>query len=394
MTQLPADILANPALQRLCRVLTRDGGAARLVGGVVRDALLGLPVQDIDIATPLLPAEVITRLEVGSIKAVPTGIAHGTITAVVDGHPFEITTLRRDVATDGRRATVAFSNDWAEDASRRDFTFNALYADPASGVISDYTSGLDDLAARRVRFIGDAAARIAEDHLRILRYFRFLARFGDVADADPDTLATISAHANSLMALSRERIWDELRKILSLPDPSPVVALMIDTGVFAPIVPEIIGAQPLSALTAAEQAQGFAPSSTRRLAALLALDAEAADAVAVRLRLSKAERKGLVLACSVHPDANNPAVLAYGVGKDAAMDYLLLRGRDATVLRPWERPTFPLTGGMIVAMGVAAGPDVARILQAVERQWLAEDFPDADRVGELVSAAVLEKISD
>ena len=287
MIKLPDVLLKDSALQLLCHVLGAEN--VRIVGGAVRDALLGLPVNDIDLATPLLPDVVLARLADAGLKSVPTGLAHGTVTAIANGRPFEVTTLRRDVATDGRRATVAFSNDWAEDAARRDFTINALYADPVTGAISDYTGGLDDLAARRVRFIGDAAARIAEDHLRILRYFRFLARYGDIADTERDTLDSIRNNANSLMALSRERIWDEVRKICVLPDPAPVVALMIATGVFAPIVPEITNAQPLSVLIAAEQSQGFAPSAMRRLGALLALDPVAADAV-VRRFAAKVQR--------------------------------------------------------------------------------------------------------
>ena len=215
----------RPALAAIVAAL---GGAdaTRLVGGAVRDGLLGLPVSDIDLATRLVPSEVVERLEAAKIKAVPTGIAHGTVTAVTDDGPVEVTTLRRDVATDGRHAVVAFSDDWREDASRRDFTINALYADSATGEVFDWFDGLADLDARHVRFIGDPLTRIAEDHLRILRFFRFHARFGDGVP-DADGLAACATRANDLMALSRERIAAELVKLLAAVDPAPVVATMI-----------------------------------------------------------------------------------------------------------------------------------------------------------------------
>ena len=203
---------------RILDALGGGDGLTRYVGGAVRDELLQIPVNDIDFATRLRPDEVVARLEAARIKAVPTGIAHGTITAVADGQPAEITTLRADVSTDGRRATVEFSDDWQADAARRDFTINALYADPVTGEIFDYFSGLDDIIARRVRFIGDPLQRIAEDHLRILRFFRFHARFGQ-GEPDAAALEACTARANDLMALSRERIADETIKTLAIPDP-------------------------------------------------------------------------------------------------------------------------------------------------------------------------------
>lgn len=210
-------------------MLGAPAGETRFVGGCVRDALLGLPVSDIDLATRLRPEAAMERLKAAGIRAVPTGLAHGTVTAIVAGAPIEVTTLRRDVSTDGRRATVAFTDDWREDAARRDFTINALSADPASGEVFDYFGGEADLAARRVRFIGDPLTRIAEDHLRILRFFRFHARFG-AGEPDADSLAACVARANDLMALSRERIADELSKLLALPDPAATAALMEARG--------------------------------------------------------------------------------------------------------------------------------------------------------------------
>ena len=225
----------------------------------------------------------------------PTGLAHGTITAVIGGKPVEVTTLRRDVATDGRRATIAYTEDWREDAARRDFTINALSADPASGEVFDYFGGLADLEAGRVRFIGDPLQRIAEDHLRILRFFRFHARFGEGAP-DEAALAACAARANDLMALSRERIADELLKLLGLPDPTATAALMIERGILRPVLPEIDGADRLGALVAAEQAAGIAPEPIRRLAALLPPDPDVAADVAARLRLSRRAGKRLVAA--------------------------------------------------------------------------------------------------
>ncbi len=230
----------SDGLQAVLAALSDRDQHPRVVGGAVRDSLFGLPVADVDLATPLLPDVVIRRLESAGIKAVPTGLDHGTITAVAHGQNFEITTLRRDVATDGRRAVVAFSTDWREDAARRDFTINALYADPVSGEIFDYFGGLDDLKAGIVRFIGDADTRIAEDHLRILRFFRFHARFGKGV-ADSVAIAACAKAAKSLMALSRERILDELSKLLALPDPLASVSLMIEHGIFAAFLPELLG---------------------------------------------------------------------------------------------------------------------------------------------------------
>src|SRR6476660_1608652 len=238
---------------RLLDALGANAALTRYVGGAVRDDLLQLPVSDVDLATRLQPDEVVTRLEKARIKAVPTGIEHGTITAVSDGQPFEVTTLRRDVATDGRRATVAFTDDWKEDAARRDFTINALSADPVSGEIFDYFGGLDDLEHRHIRFIGDPFQRIAEDHLRILRFFRFHARFGS-GELDSEAIEACTARANDLMALSRERIADELLKLLNVACPARTLAIMLDRSILKPVLPEIASERlgSLQALIAAE----------------------------------------------------------------------------------------------------------------------------------------------
>ena len=353
----------------------------RWVGGAVRDTLLGLPVKDIDAATPLHPQEVIAALKAAGIRSVPTGIDHGTITALLAGGPVEITTLRHDVSTDGRRATVAFATDWSEDAARRDFTINALYADPLSLQISDYFGGLDDLAARRVRFIGDARERIREDHLRILRYYRFQARFGSVLD--PEGEEACAELAPMLKGLSRERVAMELLSLFGLPDPGETVNRMAANGVLAIVLPEA-DPTPLPALIAVEQAQNAAPDALRRLAALLPPDPKLADNVAARLRLSTAQRKRLALMAR-RDAASEPQVLAYREGVDVARDLLLLAGRSTGALDGWSPPTFPLKGGTIVARGVAAGPDVARILKAVEARWIAEGFPSAERIAVMLT---------
>ncbi len=376
----------SAGLGLLCRRLDSEAGMTRLVGGAVRDGLAGQPVKDIDLATRFSPQEVIERLEAAKIKAVPTGIAHGTVTAVLSSGPIEITTLRRDVATDGRHATVAFTDDWQEDAARRDFTINALSADPFTGEVFDYFGGTDDLSKGRVAFIGDPLQRIAEDHLRIMRFFRFHARYGRGAP-DSGAITACTARANDLMALSRERIADELIKILTLPDPATVIALMISQGIFKPVLPEIVDGAPLARLIMREAEAGIAGDPIRRLAALLSPDPVVAEDIAARLKFSNAKRKRLACAAArVDEDAANPKALAYWLGVEGAIDRLLLGDGDARALAGWSVPIFPLTGGAIVARGVNAGPEVARILKAVERQWVEEGFPDKARANAIADA--------
>lgn len=390
----------RPGLDRLLAVLEADKGMARYVGGAVRDSLLGVAVADVDIATLHVPQKVMTRLQKAGIKAVPTGIDHGTVTAVLDGWPVEITTLRRDLTTDGRRATIAYSDDWRDDAARRDFTINALYADPLTGEISDYFGGLDDLKARRIRFIGNAADRIEEDHLRILRYFRFMARFGS-PDSQSEAYRTCVAKANSLMALSRERIADEILKLLQTADPLPALRLMTKGGIFTPILPEIepAGVERLEQLIAREAASGAEPSALRRLAALLPPDSRVADNVGARLKLSNKARKRLALA---HDPAwagiVKPGDLAYRIGREGAIDRLLLDfGRpveDAASLLSWQKPHLPISGGALVKRGLAAGPLVARALQLVEQRWIDEDYPATGRVNAIADEVVAQLLRD
>ena len=389
MTLPAAEWRDREGLAQLAAVLGDD--AARFVGGAVRDTLLGLPVADIDIATRHAPDEVVAKLKAAGIRVVPTGIAHGTVTAVLASGPVEVTTLRRDVSTDGRRATVAFTDDWREDAARRDFTMNALYADPKTGTVYDYFGGLADLDARHVRFIGDPYRRIAEDHLRILRFFRFLARFGDIPD--PTGLEACAARANDLMALSRERIADELLKLLVAKDAVRVIALMVELGILVPVLPEIgePGVARMRALAAAEGAAGIAPDSIRRLAALLPRDAAGAEQVAARLKLSNAQRKRLVIALA--PPAHATArELAYRAGSQSAEDVLLLDDRERALvdIRGWIPPRLPVSGGALVERGLSKGPEVARALRQIEDRWIAEDFPDEARVDAIADAVVAQ----
>jgi len=376
--------------KRLLGALGAEQGLTRYVGGAVRDDLLGLPVSDIDLATRIPPDEVIRRLEKARIKAVPTGIDHGTITAVSDGQPFEITTLRRDVTTDGRRATIAYTDDWKEDAARRDFTINALSADPITGELFDYFGGLSDLQNRHIRFIGDPLQRIAEDHLRILRFFRFHARF-DAGEADTAALNACAARAKDLMALSRERIADELLKLLEIPDPSRTIEIMLDRAILKPIFPEIEMKRlaDLRALIAAEQAADVAPDPLRRLGALVPRREELADDIAVRLRLSNKARKRLV--CAAARDLGiSPQALAYRVGNECAVDRLLLAGRpsDAAAIAAWHRPRLPVSGGQLIKRGLAEGPIVAQTLRSIEDEWLKAGFASGETFERIVSDAL------
>ena len=388
----PGKWRSRRGMERLLAALGAEEGLTRYVGGAVRDDLLDFPVNDIDLATRIEPGDVVKRLESARIKAVPTGIDHGTVTAVSDGHPYEITTLRRDISTDGRRATVAFTSDWQEDAARRDFTINALFADPRTGEVFDYFGGAEDLLARRVRFIGDPFKRIAEDHLRILRYFRFHARFG-AGEPDGAALEACTARANDLMALSRERIADELLKLLGLDDPAPTVRIMLERGILHPVLPEIEAARSaqLEALVEAERAAGIAPDGLRRLAALLPADGATGEGVAARLRLSNKARKRLSCAVVRHVDAA-PETLAYRLGTDCAVDRLLLAGRvdDATRIERWQPPRLPIGGGALIARGLAEGPVVARTLRKIEERWVEAGFPNDDRLEAIISEALAQ----
>ncbi len=374
MNRITDDWVSQTATQDVCAALTDAGAQALFVGGCVRNALLGAPVADIDIATDARPEQVIAYSEKAGIKAIPTGIDHGTVTLVCKGVPHEVTTFRRDIETDGRRATVAFSDRVEEDAARRDFTMNALYASP-DGAILDPLGGLSDLQARHVRFIGNAEDRIREDYLRSLRYFRFHAWYGD-ADAgfDPDALAAIAANLDGLSKLSRERVGAELLKLLSAPDPAPSVAAMRSTGVLTQLLP---GAddRSLALLVALEGNAGAAPDPIRRLAAIA--DPEQAST----LRLSRAQIQRLT---RMRDEASGPAGVAelgYRYGSDGGLHETLLR--CAFLEQPWSHDlTEALEKGAAASFPIKAndlipeytGPALGKKLAELEARWIASDF--------------------
>ncbi len=393
----PQPWMREPATGALLDALAAAGIEARFVGGVVRDALLRRPIADIDLATPSRPTEVIAALEKAGIKAVPTGIEHGTVTAVVHspvvdspGPPrhYEITTLRRDVETYGRRARVAFDADWAADAARRDFTINAIYLDP-DGTLHDPVGGLADLKAHRVRFVGDPATRIAEDVLRMLRYYRFTARYGD-GTGDAAARAACRDAAPRLRQLSAERVASEFFRLLAVPDPLPVLRMMAEDEVLAAILPEATRLDRLAELTALEPR----PDPLRRLAALVAADADGVAAIAVRLRLSNAERDRLAGLARPSPfdptgDTRAQRQMLYRLGAERFRDLALLAAAEGemddarltellALVTGWKQPRFPLSGRDVVALGVPPGIRVGELLDRVRRWWEEGDFA-ADR---------------
>lgn len=388
----PQPWMEEPPTRALLAALGEAGIVARFVGGCVRDALIGRPIADIDLATPSRPQVVMTALQQAGIKAVPTGIEHGTVTAVVNfpGPPrhYEITTLRRDVETDGRRARVAFDADWHEDAERRDFTINAIYLDP-DGTLHDPVGGLADLAAHRVRFVGDPATRIAEDRLRVLRYYRFEARFGDaVGDAAGDAAARAACRAAAphLWQLSAERVAGELIRLLAVPDPLRALRMMAADGVLAAILPEATRLDRLARLIPLEPHA----DPLRRLAALLDVDADGAAIVAARLRLSNAERDrlvGLAAPWPIDPAADQQAQrrLLYRLGAQRYRDLMLLATAEARatpaqlaaaldLAARWMPPRFPLAGRDVLALGIPPGERVGELLAAVRQWWEDGDF--------------------
>ena len=401
----PPAWMRDPAATAVMRALTRGGATARFVGGCVRNTLLGRPVTDIDIATALPPDEVMRRLEAAGLKAVPTGLKHGTVTAVAEGKPFEVTTLRVDVATDGRRAEVAFVDDWYVDAARRDFTMNAMSAD-ADGTLHDYFGGVQDARDGRVRFVGEARHRVAEDYLRILRFFRFIALYGRLP-ADAEGLAACRDGAPRLDSLSGERVRDEVLKLLAAPDPVPVWRLMMEAGVAAHAIGVDGDVTLLAGLVAVEPA----PDPVRRLAALLGGPADSGAAVAgavpgdgqpsplprrlaERLRLRNRDRDRLVAMTEcgertgARADAEAVRRMVHRRGPETAADLILLAwaadpndGRFAaqlTVAHDRAPPRFPLRGADARSLGVPAGPEVGRLLREVEAWWVDGDF-QADR---------------
>jgi len=362
-------------------------GEARFVGGAVRNALLGVPVMDVDIAVPMPPQETMARLAARDIKVAPTGIAHGTITAILGNKVFEITTLRRDVETDGRHAVVAFTDDWAEDAARRDFTINALYAAP-DGTVFDYATGVTDLIAGRVRFMGAADARIAEDYLRVLRLFRFHAWYGK-GEVDADGLRAAAAAKDKLKSLSAERVQKEMLRLLEAGNPAPVLRVMAATGILPELLPGALQLPRLERLAAIEADHLLPRDGVLRLAALLPDGEAAAHAAADALKLSNADRTRLEQALGGAAlswlSARDARALLYRIGAARFRDKVLLewaRGGGnpiqwrmlMTMSETWQRPRFPLTGRDVMRAGVTEGPDVGRLLAQVEDWWIGTDF--------------------
>ena len=376
--------------RRVLAALAAGGVAARFVGGAVRDALMGRPVSDIDIATPAAPELVTALLEKARVKVVPTGVEHGTVTAVTKPRHFEITTLRRDVEPQGRRAVVAFIDDWRVDAERRDFTMNALFLDP-DGTLHDYVGGLADVVARRVRFVGDPATRIREDVLRLLRFYRFHAQLGR-PPADEAARAACRALASLLPTLSAERVSAELLKLLAAPDPLPALSLMREDAVLPVVLPEAIRFDRLAGMIAIEPE----PDAIRRLAALIAVDAESALTLARRLRLSNEQRDRLLALMApdwpldLAGDARAQRRGLYHLGARGYRDLVLLRAaeqgasakrRARTLLARAEETgalEFPLRGRDVTALRIKPGPRIGELLASVAAWWEAGDFR-ADR---------------
>jgi poly(A) polymerase len=383
--------LRHGPLAQLLAILNRDGEEARPIGGAVRNALLGHEPGDIDLATTATPPEVIRRVEAAGFKAVPTGIDHGTVTVVIEGHPFEVTTLREDVETFGRKATVRFGRDWKADAERRDFTINALSV-TADGIVHDYVGGLADLAARRVRFIGDPESRIAEDYLRILRFFRFHAAYG-AGPPDPAGLHAVIVARDGLDRLSRERVRMELMKLLPARQAVPTVTVMAEVGILG----SVLGGVPLLAsfgdMAELEAALGLAPDPIRRLGALAVHVIEDAERLWRRLRLANVEHERLASMGDrwwrVTPaiGAQGARALLYRLGARYSDRVLLAWSRSgggaddvawrdlAALPAIWKPPAFPLKAAHFIRRGMVKGPALGAALRAAEEAWIAADFP-------------------
>jgi tRNA nucleotidyltransferase/poly(A) polymerase len=386
--KLQAAWLSEGGLPRLLAALDCEGEEARAVGGAVRNALLDMPVGEVDVATTATPNEVVKRVTAAGFKAVPTGIEHGTVTVVIDSVPFEVTTLRRDVETDGRHAKVAFGRDWKIDAERRDFTINALSVS-RDGAVFDYTGGLSDLAKRKVRFIDEPKKRIAEDYLRVLRFFRFHAAYGEGA-LDADGLAACIAARGGLAQLSRERVRMEFVKLLVAPRAAVVLEAMADTGLFGLLLDTVPNGVNFSAMVAIERALSLPPDAMRRLAALAVLVAEDAERLWQKLRLSNAEHAQLAAMAggwrriSSALSEHQQQALLYRLGADTFTDQALLgwarSGASADdkswrvlvmLSQRWTAPVFPIKAADLMVRGVEKGPKLGAAHEAAEKAWNA-----------------------
>jgi poly(A) polymerase len=396
---LPEPRLANapwlvaPATQTVLAAITAGGGEARIVGGAVRNTLLGLPVTDLDIATSVRPEDVVARAEEAGLGAVPTGMAHGTITIIAEHKPFEVTTLRRDVETHGRHATVAFTEDWASDAHRRDFTINALYCD-ASGRLFDYTGGLEDLSAKRVRFIGRPEDRITEDYLRILRFYRFTAAYG-AGGIDRESHEACAALQEGLDCISAERIRAELLKLLVAPHAPIVLSEMDETGILARVLGSAADVITCARLAAIEACNAIPADAVRRLYALAVLQPGDAARLRDRLRLSKKEYERLADLTlperAFDPSENEDAakILLYRKGSATFRDGALISWARDLIAGPtssahhdrykladrWSPPVLPITGKDVIALGIPPGPEIGHIIDTLDLWWMTAGFP-------------------
>ncbi|MCC2095350.1 MAG: CCA tRNA nucleotidyltransferase [Hyphomicrobiales bacterium] len=395
-----ASFYDDPALQRVLTCLNGDGEETRIAGGAVRNALFRVPVKDIDLATTALPEEVMRRAQGAGCKTVPTGIEHGTITVIANGTPFEVTTLREDIETNGRHAVVRFGRDFAADAMRRDFTINALFADTGRRV-HDYVGGLDDIAERRVRFIGDASQRIAEDYLRIMRLFRIHAAYGH-GPVDRESLLASIAGRRGMLALSKERIGAELQKLLEAPGAPAAVEEMTDAGLLGPLLGGVPLVSRFANLAATEQAQNLNPDTTLRLAALAALIPEDAERLRDRLRLSNLQTARMAQAIRAFlairtirepPYKTDLYRFLFQHGRRAALDGLLLAQADAApatdaanwrsayaFLHDTPEPRLPFTGSDLIKRGVRSGPAMGAMLKRLQAAWIRAGFPKEPEV--------------
>jgi poly(A) polymerase len=400
--------LKDGEVARLLAVLNRDGEEARVVGGAVRNWLLRLPVGEIDVATTAVPEEVVRRVDAAGWKAVPTGIEHGTIIVVINTRPFEVTTLRQDIETFGRRARVMFGRDWRADAERRDFTINALSA-AADGTVFDYVGGLDDIAARRVRFIGDPRQRIAEDYLRILRFFRFHAYFAEGAPDAAGLLACIRERAG-LDTLSRERVRMELLKLFVAPRAAATVAVVAETGLLGPVLGGVPYVADFAKMVDLEAALDADADPVRRLGALGVMVSEDAERLAQRLRLTNAEAERLMALepwWQISPSAGEQATraLLYHLRPQSFTDRMLLAwaraGAEATngtwrafasLPKRWTAPVFPLKAADFIRRGVTAGPALGAAMRAAKEAWIAADFPANSGMIEAIADRAVEEV--
>lgn len=390
--------LTDPRIAQILAAL--PAGSTRFVGGCVRNAILGVPIGDIDLATQLEPKDVQAKLKSAKIKTVPTGIDHGTLTAVIDGTPYEITSLRKDVETDGRRAVVAFTQDWAEDAIRRDLTMNALYADATGKVFDPTEQGLDDIQARRFRFVGDADARVREDYLRILRFFRFLAFYGDKSKIDAEALKACRENRAGLKSLSAERVWSEMKKLLSASSPIRSLRIMLTNEILETVFPEASNVEGVDLLCQLETEHNISPDPIRRLMALSARDEFAMASFAKRLKLSNSEKARLLgwasdrTSLAPNMDEKSMKVATYMAGSQVIIDRATLRAAGAgnadhvsgwlalaAFARHWSAPDFPLKGRDIQAAGIEDGPRIGKTLEALKALWIKSGFTaDKDRL--------------